>query len=442
MEYKAFVNRVFEAAEKAGIAPAEIAYSRGESFSVRVRQSKLQDYEVSEGISLTLRGVYGGRIGTSSTQAIDEESIDMLVQGVKESAALIETDEQDKILPPDPAYGEVKNYEPELENVTAQQKIDLAMKIDDLMQHQDARITPDDTVVSSAAETFCLMNTLGLNLEHRSNMIYAYTGALAKEGGKAATDNQIRWGYSLSAIDPEELAACCCKQTLEKLEAGNMSSGPVKVVIKNTAMADFLKTFCGVFSADNAQKGLSLLAGREGEKAASDVVTLTDDPLMAWGLGSCPFDREGAAAKTKNIIENGVLTTLLHNRKTAKKAGVETTGNAGGAGHVSPSNLFIVPGDRTLEELFAEMGDGLYLTEISGLHAGANPISGDFSLLSRGCEVKDGRIVRQVEQFTVSGNFYQLLKDIERVGADLKFEASSIGAPSVLAASLNVAGAQ
>ena len=162
---------------------------------------------------------------------------------------------------------------------------------------------------------------------------------------------------------------------------------------------------------------------------------------MPMGLASCPFDREGAATKTKHIIENGVLKTLLHNRKTAKKAGCQTTGNAAGAGQVAPTNLFFKPGSLTQEELLANLGDGLYLTEVSGLHAGANPISGDFSLLSRGYEIKGGKISRAVEEFTVAGNFYQLLKDITDVGGDLLFETSPIGSPSVLVKSLSVAGA-
>ena len=97
-------------------------------------------------------------------------------------------------------------------------------------------------------------------------------------------------------------------------------------------------------------------------------------------------------------------------------------------------------GKLTQEELLANLGDGLYLTEVSGLHAGANPISGDFSLLSRGFEIKGGKIVRAVEEFTVAGNFYQLLKDITGVGSNLYFEASPIGSPPVLVKSLSVAG--
>ena len=420
MELNTFISRLFEAAQAAGVAPAEAACAQSDSFQVRVRRGELEDYQVSERLSLTLRGQVNGRIGTASTQAVTEESIPLLIQGVLESAALIETDEQDAILPPDDRYSSVRNAK---------------------LRSDDPRLTPDTCAVATGEETFTLKNTLGLDLSHHSNMIYAMADVVARDGEHAATNYEIRWGYGLDAIDAEELAESCKREALLKLEAGRMKSGAYPVVIKNTAMADLLATFCGVFSADNAQKGLSLLAGREGEAVASASVTLTDDPLMPMGLASCPFDREGAATKTKAVIEDGVLKTLLHNRKTAKKAGCRTTGNAAGAGRVAPTNLFFRPGKLTQEELLANLGDGLYLTEVSGLHAGANPISGDFSLLSRGFEVKGGRVVRAVEEFTVAGNFYQLLKDITDVGGDLLFEASPIGSPSVLVKRLDVAGA-
>lgn len=440
MNIREFSDRVLAAAKAAGIAPAEISYSSSASFSARARLGELENYQVSDRIGLALRGMVNGRIGTASTQAIDEDSIDLLVRGVVESAELIETDEQDEILPPDDHYETVVNMKPELENVTAEEKIALAMELDKLVSQADSRITPEHSVVATGSETFCLRNSLGLDLTHSSNMIYAYTGAMAKEDGRTATAMKLLWGYGLEDVNAKTIADGAVEEALMKVNAGRMKSGAYPVVIKNSAMADLLSTFSGVFSADNAQKGLSLLGERVGDTIASPLVTLTDDPLMPMGLGSCPFDREGAATYTKNVIENGVLTTLLHNRKTAKKAGVKTTGNAAGAGRVAPSNLYIAPGEMTCEELLAQMGDGLYLTEVSGLHAGANPVSGDFSLLSRGFEVRGGKCVRAVEQFTVAGNFYKLLESIEAVGSDLLFEGSPIGSPCVRVKSLSVAG--
>lgn len=440
LQMNEFAAKALDAAQAAGISPAEATVALSESFSVRVRAQKLEDYKVSDRIQLTLRGRWQGRIGTASTQAMDEESLALLIQGVKESAELIENDEQDDILPPDAQYGAVCNYSDAIDTISAEDKIALAMCIDERLCAADARISPDATVVSTASEVFSIKNTLGLDLSHSSNLIYAYASCLAREGEAAATGFKLLWGYALEDVSPFDVADGCVKDAVEKLGAGRLQSGARPVVIRSNAMADLLSTFSGVFSADNAQKGLSLLAGKEGTAIASPAVTLTDDPLMPWGMGSCPFDREGAATMTKNVIDGGVLRTLLHNRKTAKKAGVATTGNAAGSGRVAPSNLYIQPGQATLQDLLARMENGLLLTEVSGLHAGANPISGDFSLLARGFEVVDGEIQRAVEQFTVAGNFFALLQDIEAVGSDLLFEGSPIGSPSVAVKKLNIAG--
>ena len=440
LQMNEFAARALDAAQAAGISPAEATVALSEAFSVRVRAQKLEDYKVSDRVQLTLRGRWQGRIGTASTQAMDRESLALLIQGVKESAELIEDDEQDDILPPDAQYGEVCNYSDAIDTISAEDKIALAMCIDERLCAADARVSPDATVVSTASEVFSIKNTLGLDLSHSSNMIYAYASCLAKEGEAAATGFKLLWGYAMEDVSPFDVADGCVKDAVEKLGAGRLQSGARRVVIRNNAMADLLSTFCGVFSADNAQKGLSLLAGKEGTVIASPAVTLTDDPLLPWGMGSCPFDREGAATMTKNVIDGGVLRTLLHNRKTAKKAGVATTGNAAGSGRVAPSNLYIQPGEASLRDLLAHMENGLLLTEVSGLHAGANPVSGDFSLLARGFEVVGGKIQRAVEQFTVAGNFFALLMDVEAVGSDLLFEGSPIGSPSVAVKKLNIAG--
>ncbi len=169
-----------------------------------------------------------------------------------------------------------------------------------------------------------------------------------------------------------------------------------------------------------------------------------DDPLLPGGFASAAFDGEGSACRTKAVIENGVLKTLLHNRKTARKAGTESTGNArrsvSSPVQVAPTNFFFTPGEKDLAGLLADMGEGLLITELGGLHAGANPISGDFSLIAKGFRVKDGKQGAPVEQVTIAGNFYQLLKDIRAVGSDLEFKGSGIGAPSVDAGTIHVSG--
>ena len=210
-------------------------------------------------------------------------------------------------------------------------------------------------------------------------------------------------------------------------------------------MVSFLGTFAEVFFAENAQKGFSLLNGRQGEKIAADCITLRDDALLDGGYASAPFDSEGTAGQNKAVIEKGVLKTLLYNRKTAAKDGVSSTGNGfktglTGAVKTDCTNFYLQKGEQSFEELFASLGDGLFITDVMGLHAGANAVSGDFSLSAEGFLVKNGKLDRPVEQITVSGNFYTLLKETEALGNDLHFGSSGNGSPSILVRNMDIAG--
>ena len=276
-------------------------------------------------------------------------------------------------------------------------------------------------------------------------MAVCYVSATAKEGDRVSTGAGFKVTRNFDKLDADAIAKEAAEEALFMLKAAPVPSGAYRAIIEAKCMPDMLGAFAGVFSAESAQKGLSLLAGKEGEMIASEAVTLMDDPLLPGGLASQPFDAEGVATFTKAVIEKGRLTTLLHNLKTARKAGVKTTGNAAksgyaGAVNVSPSNFFLAPGEKNLDALMADMGDGLVITEVSGLHAGANAISGDFSLIAQGYTVKDGKKDAPVEQITVAGNFYQLLKNIRAVGSDLLFPGSSIGSPSVDVGEISVAG--
>ena len=229
-----------------------------------------------------------------------------------------------------------------------------------------------------------------------------------------------------------------------------ISTYPVAIQIYAGDRNNLLTDIMGVFSAKNAQQGLSLLTGKEGEKIASDIVTLTDDPFLPGHQAA--FDGEGVATARKNVIENGVFKTLLYNLQTAKKAGRETTGNASRASYyapvdIAPFNFYVQPGSATAEEIWktaASEGTALLITELAGLHAGLNPITGDFSLMAGGYRLEDGKKTSWVNGITVSGNFYELLKKISAVGSDLKFGfpmgTTRIGSPSVYCGLMPIAG--
>ena len=182
---------------------------------------------------------------------------------------------------------------------------------------------------------------------------------------------------------------------------------------------------------------------------ASPLVTLVDDPFHPENPEPINFDAEGCPTHEKNLIENGEFKTLLYNMKTAAVAGKKTTGNASKAGYdapvgIRPFTMYLAGGEFSEEELLQKAEGGVYINDLSGLHAGANPISGDFSLQSAGFLIRDGKKADFVKSFTVAGNFYDLLKNISALGNNVTlpraFGMTAFGSPSVLVENLSIAG--
>ncbi|MBR1586462.1 MAG: TldD/PmbA family protein [Clostridia bacterium] len=453
MNLDQFIQAVLDEAQKEGILAAEIYVSSRDSFRAMCVQGQIANYTVNDTRGLSLRGLYQGKIGYAATEAIDEEAVGQLVRAVKESAALTEDDDVQEIYRGDEAYPEIDNYQPALDQVEEKKKLLLIQEIEKNALAMDERITAlNYNMISTSSGETRLVNrvvadgkTSGLDLRFQDNMAICVVGATAKDGDKVSTGYGLKVTRDFEEFDAEAIAKDAVEEALFMLRAAPVPSGTYRAIIDAKCMPDLLGVFADVFSAENAQKGMSLLAGKEGQVIASDVVTLMDDPLLPGGLASRPFDDEGVATRTKAVIEKGKLTTLLHNLKTARKAGVKSTGNAAkpgyaGAVDISPSNFYLAPGEKNQAELLSDLGDGIVITEVSGLHAGANAISGDFSLIAQGYTVKNGKKDQPVEQITVAGNFYQLLKNIRAVGSDLCFPGSSVGSPSVDVGEISVAG--
>ena len=446
MDKQQFMDRLLAEAKAQDIDPAEVYFSAGSSFSAGAMNGNIDSYKVSTRQGLGLRGMYQGKMGYASTQAFDEEAIRQLIEGVKEGALLREDEGAEEIYEGDAEYPTVVSYDETLAQVPATAKLDAVLAIEKAaLESVDTVKQCEGTQLSTMSGEVYLRNSYGLNLQHKDNAFIAYTGAIAKDGDSTSTGMAFKCGRDFAKLDVKKLGEEAAQEAASGLHAEPVPAGNYRMILRYDAMQSLLATFCGIFSAENAQQGLSLLKGREGEKIAADCVTLMDDPLLEGGFDSAPFDGEGVASKTKAVVENGVLKTLLHNRKTAKKQGVASTGNALRPGlsapiTVAPTNFFFKPGDKTLAELEADMSDGLVITDLSGLHAGANMTSGDFSLLSKGYLLKGGKRVQPVEQITIAGNFYDVLKNIRAIGSDLIFPASGVGSSSVDVGTLTAAG--
>ena len=441
-----FLDQLFQAAKAAGIKACEAYIVERDSFSAMIADGEVTEYKSNQTHGLGFRGIKNGRMGYSATEAFDEASVMQLVNGVCESAELCEDEDMEFLYDGTGEVPQLKLCSDEEDGIPVSQKIELAKQLEKSMKAYDSRIVKTNrNSIRTGRYRVRIVNSYGMDRSFVEDSYVMFGMAMAKEKDSVSTGFYGVAGRTPDILQPEKIGSETAKRAVSMLGARQVPSGQYRVVFENEAMADLLQTFCGIFSAENSQKGLSLLRERQGEAVASAVVTIIDDPLLTEGLDCRPFDAEGVPSAAHTVIENGVFKTFLHNLKTAYKDGVETTGNASKAGyasavHVAPSNLYIKPAQKTVDELLGIAENGILITEVSGLHAGANPVSGDFSLLSKGFAFKDGKIVHAVEQITVAGNFYDLLRNIREVANDLVFPLGGIGSPSIFVGEMAISG--
>jgi len=445
MQIQEFLDCLFAAAEKAGLKDYEAYATESESFRVSVQNAAVEDYRVNSSRAVSFRVIDNGKAGYAFTRALDEDAVAMLIREASQNAKVVDSDEPQFLYDGSGEYAKLAFDASRVEAMTAAEKIELAKTLEAAaLSHPEVARVHSAMVSTSGAQVY-LQNSRGLKLHFNDRMLVAMVMPIVPNGEGFLSGHEFALTRDPATVNVQEVADSAVKEALSMVGAAPLDSGNYPVIFKRGAMSDLLSTFSGIFSAENAQKGLSQLNGREGETVAAPCVTILDDPLQADGVNSRPFDDEGVPTKTKAIVEKGVLTTLLHNLKTAAKAGVASTGNAYKASTaspvtVAPINFFIQPGDKSREELEAAMGNGLVITDVSGLHAGANATSGDFSLICEGYEVVDGKAGRPMEQMTVSGNFYTLLQNIVAVANDLRSDGSSVSAPSVWVKEMALAG--
>jgi len=441
LSYEEFRDALFAAA-KAQNAEAETYCVEDESFDVHIDKQEVDSYTVARGKGLGLRVQKDGHDGYAYTENFEEP--EELVKKALDNASIISTADEH------PMNG-AQTYETltEKDNPTLKlseaEKIELAKRLEREALSADPRVRRVQTAaVVTAHSVVRLANTQGLRAQQRESMSYCFVSPILEENGEVHNEGAFR-------IDAETLNVADCaqeavKRAAEQFGGEPIASGKYRILFTGEALADLLSAFSPMFSAEAAQKGLSVLANKEGKTVCGENISITDDPL--YPKYPRTFDAEGTPSQATAVIENGVLKSFLHNLKTAKKAGTVSTSNASRHSAASPvgiapSQLYIAAGDKSRDELLAMMGDGILIRDVSGLHAGVNAVSGEFSLLSKGALVENGKITKAVERITVSGSFLGMLSEVLGVGKELQFtlpSGSVCAAPDLLVAPLMVAG--
>jgi len=446
MNKEKFMEKILNEAKENNFKDSEVYLNESENFEIRLYKGEVDYYEENEEYGIAFRGK-ASKMGYSYTEKLDDTVIDILLKNAKNNAQIMDEDEEEIV-------GQQESYKklPQITGIyeyNRDEKIKLLKEIEKNIYELDDRVKNINYCIYADEKTGeRIINSKGLNLNYENDIGYIYISVIVEDDGEVHTAAHYQLFRSLDEVDSNSFAKKVVDDAVNKFNSKPVKSGNYKIILKNEVVIDILSTFSSTFSAENVQKGLSLFKDKLNEDVANSIVSLIDDPFYEKGYRRTPFDSEGAASKYKEVIKEGKLMTYLHNYKTAKKSNTNTTGNAYRGSHkgkisISPTNMYFKKGDLSFNELVNKVENGLIIDEVQGLHSGANQVSGDFSLSARGFLIENKKIIRPVEQITISGNFLQLLKDIVLIGDDFKMGlpgSGHFGSASVVIKSLDVSG--
>lgn len=441
MKFAEIKDIISSACQKNGIGEYEIYYTVGEDISAETLKQEVSAFSSGESAKVYFRCLVDGHMGYSSSSCFDADELEDMVIRASENAKVIENDDVVVIFKGSESYA--KTTAPEPKTIDAGELKKCALELQKKTYETDpAVVDGTQSIAMSFSSEIYMYNSHGLELSNKVGMSGCYVIAVVNKDGEAR-DN-FEFAEDIYSPKAAELPKKAVGGALDKIGASEISTGKYNVVIDGTQMRSLLSAFSPAFSAKNALLGMSKLAGKEGEKVAADIVTVIDDPMREGCPVQTPFDDEGVATYKKTVVENGVLKTLLYDITTAIKTGKETTGNGRRGGNISPYNFGICAGDKTLDELFETAKDGVYVTGVKGLHAGANAITGDFSVESEGFLIKNGKKAGPIKSFTIAGNFFELLKSVSALSNEVKWGIPGgftvFGSPDVLVENMSIAG--
>ena len=435
-------DKFFALAKEAGLQEVELYISESRSLSISLFHGEVDEYKDNNGYSILARGILNGKCGSATADVWNKDKAAWLVKEMVANAKVIENDDPIFIFKGSEKYHKVNTFNKDLENVSIDQVMKGLQDVEKNCRELDPRIIEvAGTEYHQSSDKTTLINSNGLNLVQKNNYYYFVVQCVAKEGEQTKSGYDFFFDNDFSKFDAKKFAKKVVDQTVAQLGGEACASNKYKAVLHPDVVTSLIKAYVGHANAEEVQKKSSLFIGKIGQKIASKKVTIEDRPLQKNPFARW-FDDEGVATYNKAIVKNGVLQTYLYNLTTAAKDGVQTTGNGYGGGKkgVESTFLYLKPGKKSLDELFAEVGNGVYITEVSGLHAGLNPQSGNFSLQSTGFMIENGKKGKPLDLITVSGNLLDIFQDVIEVGNDTYVSPSGVSAQSLLIKKIVVSG--
>jgi PmbA protein len=447
-------ERAVAAALDAGAGDAEAFVQDSTGLEVRVFDAEIESLTEAGERGLGLRTWIEGRVGYAYGTDLGEGGIAEIAAGAVEAARIADRDEfAGAPDPPVDAAGRSSDggfFDPAVASTPTESKVELAMAVERAARDADERVVAVETTAYVDEQMRVgLHSSRDRGGSFEATHAYAYLQAIAEHDGDRQTGLGFGMGRAPAGLDAEAIGREAAERSTSLLGATKPASRSCPVVLDPIVAASFAGFIGGVLCADAVQRGRSPFAGMIGEQIGSTALTLADDGADPAGLNSAPFDGEGTWSGRTPLIDGGRLAAYLHDSYTARREGgsARSTANAGRSGYRSPpsvstTNLVIAPGESSFDELLADAGDGVYITDVAGLHSGVNPVSGQFSVGATGRAISGGELAEPADEFTIASDLASMLKAVRAAGYEPRWVpfGGSVNTPALLIGEMAVGG--
>jgi PmbA protein len=429
-----------------GATDAECTLAEGQEFSAHVRMRALETLKDAGSRRAGLRVLVGKRVGSAHTSDLSSDGVLQMVKSALDIAQ-ISTEDPFADLPDASELGSLPGdldlYSDDIQSIDTPARIKEALETEEAALSWDARITNSEGASFNAhSGQRVFANSRGFFGGYRTSSCSLSTTPVARQGESMERDFWYSSARSHSKLDsPAAVGRRAAERTVRRLGARKVATQKVPVIFDSVTSRSLLGNIFEAVEGDSIYRKASFLAGKLGERVASENVTVIDDGCLPGLFGTSPFDDEGVPSRRTVVIDRGVLRSYLLNSYTARKLGLRTTGNAargitGNAG-VGHGNFFLEKGERSPEEIIRGIRQGLYVTELIG--QGVNVVTGDYSRGAAGLWIENGEFAYPVSEITIAANLRQMLLDVEAAGSDLEFRGS-VASPTLLIREMTVSG--
>jgi len=428
----------------------EVFVEQSETTSIKAYQGEVESLVTGAPRGLGVRYVEGSRWGYAYTGDFSRAALDLVVSMAVSNTAVSDSDEFVKLPEAPDAYSEVPGlWRSALLETPLEKKIHLALEAERVALASPHIETVEESSYVDHASRVAILSSRGVEVYGEQTFCYVYLSAHARRGDEVQTGLGFNTGREPGELDASAAGREAARKAADLLGARPCPTGRYTVVLDREAAAAVIGVAAQALSADAVQKGRSLFAGRVGQRIAADSFTLVDDGLHLDGMETAPFDDEGVPRGVTPLVEKGILSGFLHDTYTAAREGegARSTGNARRGGYrvspgVLPSNLVLTQGEGTLDELAARVGSGVYIVGITGLHSGANPVTGEFSVGAYGHMIEGGAIGSPVREITIASDLVSLLTNVSDSAGDARWIPfhGSVLTPSLAIFDVTVAG--